>query len=338
VTTRAPTAAGATSGELDTPAANRALLEVTNLQVRFRVNRRTFVEAVRNVSFDLHAGETLALVGESGSGKSTIGRAVVGLVVPTSGTVRFDGTDLATATKQHRRQLGRDLAVVFQDPYSSLDPSMRIRDIIAEPVRAHSTTVGDDLARLVDGALENVGLHPELAERRPHALSGGQRQRVAIARATILGPRLVVYDEPLSALDVSTQAQVLNLLERLQEHHRSANLFISHNLGVVHHIAHRIAVLYLGATMEIGPAERIFARPAHPYSRALLDAIPILDPDERQRRNRILLQGEMPSATELTTGCPFQSRCPQVMDICRRDPPPMVPVPGGGQAACHLLA
>jgi peptide/nickel transport system ATP-binding protein len=317
------------------------LLDVRDLRVVFRIGggllspKRDLV-AVNGVSFSIAAGETLAVVGESGSGKSTIARAVMRLVEPASGSVLLDGDDLTALSGSALRRLRPKLQMVFQDPYSSLDPSKLIRDTVAEPLIVHGRLAGADLDRKVQDLLEQVGLGRYHMNRYPYEFSGGQRQRIAIARAIALEPKLLVLDEAVSALDVSTQNQILNLLEDLRRDRQIAYLFISHDLGVVQHIADRVAVTYLGRIVETGPAERIFARPTHPYTEALLAAVPVPNPAQQRARRHRPLAGDIPSPLAPPPGCPFHTRCPQAMAVCATRMPDHTPVAGGGTVACHL--
>jgi peptide/nickel transport system ATP-binding protein len=316
------------------------LVEVKDLNVTFRkkslLRPARVVRAVNGVSFDIGKGETLGLVGESGSGKSTTGRALLKLVPAESGTVKVDGLDLTTAKSSEIRHMRRRMQMVFQDPYSSLDPSATVASSISEPLRVHEGMSAKEAWPRVQELLEVVGLRASHANRYPYEFSGGQRQRVAIARALALNPQLIVCDEAVSALDVSTQNQVINLLEDLRAELGLSYLFIAHDLAIVRHIAHRVAVMYLGHIVEEGPGERVYERPAHPYTQALLSAIPIPNPERNNRENRILLEGDLPDPANPPSGCPFQTRCPYIMDVCRAEMPAMTPVDGGGQVACHL--
>ncbi|MEV7399932.1 oligopeptide/dipeptide ABC transporter ATP-binding protein [Streptomyces sp. NPDC091267] len=303
------------------------------------------VKAVDGVSLTILPGEVVGLVGESGSGKSTVGRCVVRLDRPTDGSVAINGTDVTTLPPRALRPLRKDFHLVFQDPSSSLNPRMTIRQIIAEPLRLHGMATRAEAARRVDGLLAQVGLRPELADRNPHELSGGQRQRVSIARALAVDPALLVADEPTSALDVSVQASVLNLLADLQRERGFGCLFITHDLAAVEYLADRIAVMYLGRIVEQAPAAELFAAPKHPYTQALLSAAPVPDPAEQRGRRRIVLGGDLPSPLDPPPGCHFHTRCPLATDRCRTEAPVLRTLPAGAgsasaprEVACHLVA
>ncbi|MFM7537020.1 MAG: ABC transporter ATP-binding protein [Acidimicrobiales bacterium] len=313
------------------------LLSIEDLHVTFR-RRRTDrpVRAVNGVSFTLDRGETIGVVGESGSGKSTIARAVMRLVPAERGRAVLDGRDLLTLGGADLRNARRDVQMVFQDPYSSMNPSMVVADIIGEPLEVQAGIKGAARDKRVAELLDNVGLSSRHLQRYPYEFSGGQRQRIAIARALANRPKLVILDEAVSALDVSTQNQIINLLEDLQHGTGVSFLFIAHDLAVVRHIARRTVVLYLGRVMEEGPSERIFETPAHPYSEALLSAVPIPNPAVQRQRSRVVLSGEPPDPSNPPPGCPFAARCTYVMDICRTAMPEPTPVDGGGIVACHL--
>ena len=307
-------------------------LEIEDLTMHFGP-----VRAVDGVSFAIRPGRVTALVGESGSGKSTVGRCVVRLVEPTAGTVRIAGTDITHLSRRRLRRHRDDVSIVFQDPAGSLDPRMLVGDVVGEPLRIGAERVPRrERDRRVAEELGRVGLRPAVARRYPHELSGGQRQRVSIARALISSPTLLIADEPTSALDVSVQAAVLNLLADLQRDIGFACLFITHDLSAVEYLADDIAVMYLGQLVEMGSRERIFARPRHPYTQALLAAAPVADPVEQRSRTRVLLGDDLPSALDPPSGCRFRTRCPLAFDRCATEVPPPIPV-GDGYAACHLV-
>jgi peptide/nickel transport system ATP-binding protein/oligopeptide transport system ATP-binding protein len=323
-----------------------ALLEVENLVKHFPVTRGIImrhqigtVKAVDGVSFSVDRGQTVALVGESGCGKSTTARAVLQLLQPTSGSIRFDGEELTDAKTDRLRELRREMQIVFQDPYASLNPRMTVRNILTEPFKIHGMEAGHRVQEL----LSLVGLAPEHENRYPHEFSGGQRQRVGIARAIALDPRLVVCDEPVSALDVSIQAQVLNLLEDIQDRLGLAYLFIAHDLSVVRHIADRVCVMYLGAIVEEAATDDVFESPSHPYTQALISAVPVADPRKERVRTPILLAGDVPSPLDPPSGCRFRTRCPKFANDlteeerqrCIDEPPPLVDHGTGHPAACH---
>ncbi|MEV3858876.1 oligopeptide/dipeptide ABC transporter ATP-binding protein [Streptomyces sp. NPDC050095] len=314
----------------DTP-----VLEVRDLQRHFRAPTGA-VRAVDGVSLTIAPGEVVGLVGESGSGKSTVGRCVVRLDQPTGGEIVLDGTDITTLSPRAMRPLRKKVHLVFQDPSSSLNPRMTIRQIIAEPLRLHGLANREEASRRVDELLRQVGLRPELADRGPHQLSGGQRQRVSIARALSVEPALLVADEPTSALDVSVQASVLNLLADLQRERGFGCLFITHDLAAVEYLADRIAVMYLGRIVEQAPAAELFADPKHPYTQALLSAAPVPDPAEQRGRSRIVLGGDLPSPLDPPPGCHFHTRCPLATDRCRTEAPALRTF-GSRQVACHLV-
>jgi oligopeptide/dipeptide ABC transporter ATP-binding protein len=318
------------------------IVSVRNLVKHFPVRGKTLfrsvvgqVQAVSGVSFDLFGAQTLGLVGESGCGKTTTGRSILQLVRPTSGEVVYGGRDLTKLSTAQLRPVRRDLQIVFQDPYASLDPRMPVSELVAEPLRIHGRYDAGGKER-VRSLLEQVGLNPEHGNRYPHEFSGGQRQRIGIARAIALDPKVLVLDEPVSALDVSIQAGVLNLLEEIQERHGMAYLFIAHDLSVVRHISERVAVMYLGKIVEIGNRADVYDGPLHPYTQALLSAIPIPDPDRERRRQRIVLAGEVPSPANPPSGCRFRTRCWKAEAICAEQEPPLADPGLGHPVACHF--
>ncbi|TMR10218.1 ATP-binding cassette domain-containing protein [Nonomuraea turkmeniaca] len=315
------------------PRRQAVILRIDNL-----VKHYGQVRAVDGLSLEIAQGEVLGLVGESGSGKSTVGKCVLRLTEPTSGTMELDGRDITHLSRRAMRPLRRDVHMVFQDPYSSLNPRFTIGQIVAEPLLRHKVTGRREVSDRVSVMLEKVGLRQEMRSRFPHELSGGQRQRVGLARALILEPKLVVADEPVSALDVSVQASVLNLISDLQRDMGFSCLFITHDLSVVEFLADRVAVMYLGKIVECGPTAEIFAAPRHPYTQALLSAAPVADPVRQRERRRIVLGGDVPSPVDPPSGCRFHTRCPLAYDACRTDEPPLHDPRGNGHpAACHLV-
>ncbi len=317
------------------------LLEVNNLQVHFPIQRgwprkpKDYAKAVDDVDLFVDAGETLGLVGESGCGKTTFGRAIVRLIPPTAGRIRFNGLDLLALESRALRQQRRQFQMIFQDPAGALDPRLTVEDIVGEALDIHHLVRGRKSRReRVEHLLNDVGLDPAQSNRFPHEFSGGQRQRIGIARALAVEPRFIVCDEPVSALDVSVQAQVVNLLQDLQENRGLAYLFIAHDLAVVEHLSHRIAVMYLGHIVETGPARSVTRLPRHPYTQALISAVPTLDPVTRRRR--IILAGDMPSPVHPPTGCPFHPRCPVAESRCRYEPPLAREILPQHWVACHL--
>jgi peptide/nickel transport system ATP-binding protein len=319
-----------------------ALLEVEALVKHFVAERSVFgrptahVKAVDGVNFTVEAGKTLALVGESGCGKSTVSRLVLRLIEPDAGKVRFEGRDLGSLNAQELRAFRRDAQIIFQDPYASLNPRMTVSQILTEPLALHDLVPPARRRARVEELLRLVGLEPRFARRYPHEFSGGQRQRVAIARALAVEPKLIICDEPVSALDVSIRSQILNLLRDLQDRLGLAYIFVSHDLAVVKHIADRVAVMNLGGIVETADARALFASPRHPYSRALLSAIPV--PKPKAKRSRIVLQGELPSALNPPSGCRFHTRCPYVIERCRSEVPPLLEDGTGHATACHRTA
>jgi len=317
------------------------LLEVSDLKKHFPIGGGLFsrargkVYAVDGVSFTVHRGESLGLVGESGCGKSTVGRTVLKLLTPTAGSISVNGADITDLSEAEMRPYRRQMQIVFQDPYSSLNPRMTAGDIIGEPLLIHGIAKGSEREERVVSVMRRVGLHPDQRSKYASEFSGGQRQRIGIARALILNPSLIVCDEPVSSLDVSIQAQVVNLLVDLQREYDLAYLFIAHDLAVVRHVSHRIAVMYLGRIVELCDRDELFREPLHPYTESLLSAIPIPDPRVR-RPKRIILKGDLPSPSNPPTGCHFRTRCPYAVERCRVESPALREVRPGHWAACHL--
>ena len=328
---------------MSTNGSSPVLLEAVDLVKHFAartsaVKRKTseVVHAVDGVSLEVRRGETLGVVGESGCGKSTLGRLLVRLLEPTSGTLRFGGEDITTLSQRELRPFRRELQMVFQDPYASLNPRRRVGEIVADPLEIHGVGNGEEIRRRVLELLDVVGLSPHHVNRFPHEFSGGQRQRIGVARALALNPQLIVADEPVSALDVSIQAQVINLLDDLQDEFHLTYVFIAHDLGVIHHVSDRIAVMYLGVIVETAPADDLYARPIHPYTEALLSAIPDIDTGEEETpREQIVLEGEVPSPIAPPSGCRFHTRCPYATEICSEVRPPLADFGDGRYAACH---
>lgn len=296
------------------------------------------VRAVDDVSFDVYRGETLGLVGESGCGKSTTGRTILQLYRPTAGSVQFEGKELTTMKGEELRAMRREMQIIFQDPFASLNPRMTVGNIVSEPLRIHNIMRGKELREYVESLLEKVGLNPFYINRYPHEFSGGQRQRIGIARALALNPKFIVCDEPISALDVSIQAQVVNLLEDLQQELGLTYLFIAHDLSMVRHICDRVAVMYLGKIVELAETDELYDNPLHPYTQALLSAVPEPDPSAEESRQRILIAGDLPSPANPPKGCNFNTRCPVRMDACFREPDPeLIEVSPGHWVACHRV-
>jgi oligopeptide/dipeptide ABC transporter ATP-binding protein len=317
------------------------LLQVRGLSKTFPIGGTFFgrpegyIHAVDNVSFDLHTGETLGFVGESGCGKSTAGKTILKLHQPTSGTIRLQGRDITALGVREMRPIRRDMQIIFQDPFSSLNPRMKAGTIVGEPMTIHATARGQEKRDRVAHLFERVGLRPDQMRRYAHEFSGGQRQRLAIARALSLEPKMIVADEAVSALDVSIQASVLNLLIELQKEMNLSFLFISHDMAVIEHVSHRVAVMYLGRVVELADRRAIFSNPLHPYTEALLSAVPIPDPSAR-RKKRVFLKGDVPSPMNPPKGCHFHTRCPYAEDRCRMEQPDLREITPGHLAACHI--
>lgn len=321
---------------------NNVLLHVDNLMMHFPIRRGVFqrqvgaVRAVDGVSFDVTRGETLGLVGESGCGKSTTGRTILQLYKPTAGDVSFEGVNLVTLKGEQMRQMRRKIQMIFQDPYASLNPRMTVGQLVGEPLMVHNVATGAEIHDRVSHLLELVKLNPAFATRYPHEFSGGQRQRIGVARALALQPSFIICDEPISALDVSIQAQVVNLLEELQEQFHLTYLFIAHDLSMVKHISDRIAVMYLGVIVELATRDELHARPLHPYTQALLSAVPIPDPIADAKRERIILKGDVPSPANPPSGCRFRTRCPIAEGICAESRPDFREIKPGHFVACFF--
>lgn len=324
--------------------ANEPLVRVQNLKMYFDVDKKMFsrhkrtLKAVDGVSFGIERGRTFGLVGESGCGKTTVGRTIVRLYTPTDGEIYYDGNDIAKLDNKQIAPYRRKMQMIFQDPYASLDPRMTVGDIIAEPIRAHKLYSNDsECKERVRELIATVGLKPDHIARYPHEFSGGQRQRIGIARALASNPEFIVCDEPISALDVSIQAQVVNELEELQASLGLTYLFVSHDLSMVRHISHDVGVMYLGHMVEMAPVEELFAHMQHPYTRALLSAVPIADPDLAAKSQRIVIQGDVPTPIDPPSGCPFRTRCPYAQDICAKQRPEMRDIGGGHYCACYMV-
>ncbi len=321
---------------------NGALVRVKDLKMHFPITKGVLLQrkvgairAVDGITFDIRRGETLGLVGESGCGKSTTGRAILQLYRPTSGEVYFDDTNLVRLKGESLRRMRRNMQIIFQDPYASLNPRMTVGSIVGEPLVVHGLAKGKELQERVKDLLGLVGLNPYFASRYPHEFSGGQRQRIGVARALAVQPDFIVCDEPISALDVSIQAQIINLLEDLQEQFKLTYLFIAHDLSVVRHISDRVAVMYLGKIVELADRTELYEDPRHPYTKALLSAVPIPDPVIEAKRQRVILEGDVPSPANPPKGCHFSTRCPVAMDICRQEEPEFEDVQDGHWVACY---
>jgi len=322
------------------------ILEVNGLKKHFPISAGIVfqrqvgaVRAVDGVSFNVIRGETLGLVGESGCGKSTTGRTILQLYRPTDGSVKFEGQELSTMSGNELRQMRKQMQIIFQDPFASLNPRMTVGSIVSEPLQIHNMYPNKkERQQYVEQLMERVGLNPYFINRYPHEFSGGQRQRIGIARALALQPSFIVADEPISALDVSIQAQVVNLMEELQEEMGLTYLFIAHDLSMVRHICDRVAVMYLGKIVELGPVDEVYDNPQHPYTQALLSAVPVPDPKVEENRQRIIIAGDLPSPANPPTGCNFNTRCPVAFDLCYQEPdPPLIEVRPNHYAACHRV-
>ena len=321
---------------------NNAILRVERVKKYFPIRRGVFkrtvgwVRAVDDVSFEVYRGETLGLVGESGCGKTTLGRTILQLYRPTAGKIVFEGRDLTQLSQRELRRIRRDMQTIFQDPFSSLNPRMTVGNIIGEPLKIHRLATSKERREIVSAMLERVGLNPAFANRFPHEFSGGQRQRIGVARALTLNPSFIVADEPITSLDVSIQAQVVNLLEDLQKEYNLTYLFITHDLSMVRHLCNRVAVMYLGKIVELAPVEEVYTNPLHPYTQALLSAIPVPDPEIEERRQRVILEGDVPNPASPPHGCNFNTRCPWAVERCFHEEPELVELHAGHQVACFV--
>lgn len=323
---------------------NQVLVQVKDLKKYFPITQgiiiqrvKAYVKAVDGLNFSIKKGETLGLVGESGCGKSTTGRTILQLYRPTAGEVYFQGQDLAKLQGEELRKMRRNMQMIFQDPYASLNPRMTVGDIIGEPLEVHNLAQGKDKRERVQELLQIVGLNPYFVNRYPHEFSGGQRQRIGVARSLAVNPDFIVCDEPISALDVSIQAQIINLLEELQAKFNLTYLFIAHDLSVVRHISDRVAVMYLGKIVELTDRDSLYKNPLHPYTKALLSAVPIPDPVVEEKRERMILTGDVPSPVNPPSGCRFHTRCPLVIDVCKKVDPEFRDVGGEHFVACHVV-
>ena len=331
------------AAERPSPDDRRPLVRVSGVKKYFPITQGIIfqreigrVHAVDGVDLEVAPGETLGIVGETGCGKSTLARLICRLLPVTEGTIEFDGQDITNMKGNQLRQLRREIQMIFQDPYSSLNPRKRVGAIIGDPFEIHGLADGKELKKRVQELMETVGLNPEHYNRFPAEFSGGQRQRIGVARALALRPKLVICDEPVSALDVSIQAQVINLLEDLQNEFKLTYIFIAHDLSVVRHVSNRVGVMYLGKVVELADARRLYAEPKHPYTGALLSAIPVPDPDTAQQRERVILVGDVPSPIDPPSGCRFHPRCPKAQERCVHEVPPLEPKTAGDLAACHF--
>nr|WP_207754275.1 dipeptide ABC transporter ATP-binding protein [Caldicoprobacter guelmensis] len=319
------------------------MIEVRDLKKYFPVRgsliggKKQVLKAVDGVTFSIYKGETLGLVGESGCGKTTVGRTILKLYSPTDGRIIFNGNDITDLNDRQMRPYRKKMQIIFQDPYASLNPRMTVGDIIAESIDIHNIAKGEERKAIIYDLLSKVGLSKEHANRYPHEFSGGQRQRIGIARALAVNPEFIVCDEPISALDVSIQAQIVNLLEDLQDELGLTYLFIAHDLSMVKHISDRVGVMYLGKLVELAPSDELYDRPLHPYTRALLSAIPVPDPDAAQQRKRIILEGDVPTPINPPSGCRFRTRCPIARKMCAEEEPVMKDYGGGHMVACHFV-
>lgn len=316
---------------------NKVLLRIKDLKKHFNVGHGQILKAVDGVSLDVYEGETLGLVGESGCGKSTLGRTVIRMYDATAGSVEFDGKNVHKMSKKEMFHFAKSAQIIFQDPYASLNPRMTVGSIVGEGIDIHGLYAGQKRQERIYELLELVGLNKEHANRFPHEFSGGQRQRIGIARALAIEPQFIICDEPISALDVSIQAQIVNLLKNLQDRLGLTFLFIAHDLNMVKYISNRVAVMYLGNIVEIADSHGLYSNPMHPYTQALLSAIPIPDPELERSKKRIILEGDVPSPINSPKGCPFCTRCPRVMDVCRESKPKLKEMVSGHQVACHLF-
>jgi oligopeptide transport system ATP-binding protein len=336
------TAIGKTNGDRD-PADGEVLLSLQNLQVYYKVGgglfkQAKYVKAVDGVTLDIRKGETLGLVGESGCGKSTLGKAILRLTEPTGGRVVYHGKDLAHASAGEMREQRKHLQMIFQDPYASLNPRMTVGNIIGEPIRTYGLAKGREVSEIVQDLMETVGLSRRFIKRYPHEFSGGQRQRIGIARALAVDPEFIVADEPISALDVSIQAQIMNLMEELQRKKNLTYLFISHDLRAVRHLSDRVAVMYLGRIVELADGKEVYAEPLMPYTKALISAVPVPDPEIEAKRERIILKGDVPSPINPPSGCPFHTRCPYAIAECKEIVPKLVEIKPRHYAACIRIS